>query len=106
MTIARIGLSPFKPSYPGGSWHLEGMKNEHIVVIAIYYYDVETATPSHLRFRQEAYLDEMGLLYERDEHEPLSTIFSTQSMRGEPAIQGIGTIAIPSSRLLVFPNTL
>jgi hypothetical protein len=28
--LATIYLSPEKPSYPGGSWHIEGQLNEHI----------------------------------------------------------------------------
>lgn len=104
--LSSIKLSPSQPFYPGGTWNLEGMKNEHIVATAIYYYGVENVTPSHLRFRQEAYLDEMELQYEQDEHEPLYIIFGTQSMKDEPAIQEIGTIATPNNRLLVFPNTL
>jgi hypothetical protein len=36
--LANIVLTPEKPTYPGGSWHVEGMKNEHIVASGIYYY--------------------------------------------------------------------
>lgn len=104
--LSSIELTPEKPRYEGGNWHLEGMMNEHIVATAIYYYDVENVTPSHVRFRHEAYLDEMDLRYEQDDHEPLSTIFGTNSMRNEPAVQEIGSIATPDGRLLVFPNTL
>jgi hypothetical protein len=104
--LSSIELTPDKPSYLGGNWHLEGMMNEHIVATAIYYYDVENVTPSHLRFRQEAYLDDMDLQYEQDEHEPLSVVFGTKSMRDEPAIQEVGSIATTNGRLLVFPNTM
>lgn len=104
--LASVELTPDNPRYPGGSWHLEGMKNEHIVATSIYYYDVENTTPSYLSFRQGAYLDELGLRYEQDEHEPLGNVFGTEGMRNEPAVQVIGNIATPEGRLLAFPNTL
>ncbi|KAG9024292.1 hypothetical protein FS837_005422, partial [Tulasnella sp. UAMH 9824] len=37
--LANIHLTPEKPEYPGGSWHVEGMANERIVASSIYYYD-------------------------------------------------------------------
>ncbi|KAI9689597.1 MAG: hypothetical protein M1822_010249 [Bathelium mastoideum] len=103
--LSSIELSPDKPTYPGGSWHLEGMLNEHIVATAIYYYDVENVTPSRLQFRQNASLDEGGLEYEQDDHWPLSTVFGTNGMRDEPAIQVISSVATTANRFLVFPNT-
>ncbi|KAH8904798.1 hypothetical protein BR93DRAFT_916535 [Coniochaeta sp. PMI_546] len=104
--LASIELTPENPKYPGGSWHLEGMKNEHIVATSIYYYDVDNTTSSHLSFRQGAALDDTELQYEQDDHEPLSTVFGTGSMRDEPAVQVIGRISTPEGRLLAFPNTL
>lgn len=104
--LASIELSPENPRYAGGSWHVEGMKNEHIVATSIYYYDVDNTTSSQLSFRQGADLDDMELQYEQDDHEPLSTVFGTTSMRDEPAVQVIGRISTPEGRLLAFPNTL
>ena len=37
--------------YHGGSWHVEGMRNEHIVATGIYYYQQENITESKLAFR-------------------------------------------------------
>lgn len=104
--LAGIELTPENAKYEGGSWHLEGMLNEHIVATSIYYYDVENVTDSHLRFRQNATLDDWNLDYEQDDHEPLAKIFGTESMRDEPAVQEIGRVATNEGRLLVFPNTL
>lgn len=39
--LANIMLTPEKPTYSGGVWHVEGMNNEHIVASGIYYYDSE-----------------------------------------------------------------
>ncbi|KAJ9136822.1 Protein of unknown function DUF4246 [Pleurostoma richardsiae] len=104
--LASIELTPEKPEYAGGSWHVEGMLNEHIAATAIYYYDVDNVTESRLTFRQEASLEDEELVYEQDEHQPLADIFGTSSMRDEPAVQDLGSVATPQGRLLVFPNTL
>ena len=73
---------------------------------AIYYFDTENCTESRLRFRQESTLDEDDMQYEQDDHDPLSKIFGTNSMREEPAVQEIGSVDTRQGRLLVFPNTL
>lgn len=50
--LANIHLTPEDSTYPGGSWHIEGMLNEHICATSLYYYDVENITDSHLTFRE------------------------------------------------------
>ena len=104
--LASIELTPEKPHYAGGSWHLEGMLNEHIVGTSIYYYDVENVTESRIRFRQEANLEIDPGNYEQDDHGPFSEVFGTDKLGAEPAIQELGSIATPHGRLLCFPNTL
>ena len=57
--LANIHLEPSegpnaivgKDRYNGGSWHVEGMRNEHIVATGIYYYEQENITESKLSFR-------------------------------------------------------
>lgn len=46
-----LNAVPGKDKYQGGSWHVEGMRNEHIVSTGIYYYDQENVTESKLGFR-------------------------------------------------------
>ncbi|KAG8938265.1 hypothetical protein FRC03_007455, partial [Tulasnella sp. 419] len=50
--VANIHLSPEKPEYKGGSWHVEGMANEFIVASGIYYYSSENVTTNQLAFRE------------------------------------------------------
>ncbi|OQE21645.1 hypothetical protein PENSTE_c011G02177 [Penicillium steckii] len=50
--LANIELTPEKPIYDGGSWHIEGQMNERICATAIYYYDNENITENTLDFRQ------------------------------------------------------
>jgi hypothetical protein len=42
---------PENLTYPGGTWHVEGMKNEAIVASGIYYYDEHNITEPRLAFR-------------------------------------------------------
>ncbi|KAF8601402.1 hypothetical protein BDV93DRAFT_585536, partial [Ceratobasidium sp. AG-I] len=46
--LANIYLTPENPEYTGGSWHIEGMSNESIVVSGIYYYDQHQVSPFKL----------------------------------------------------------
>ncbi|KAG8744359.1 hypothetical protein FRC10_010246 [Ceratobasidium sp. 414] len=52
--LANIHLTPERPTYPGGSWHIEGMLNEAIAASGIYYYDEDNISESRLAFRTAA----------------------------------------------------
>lgn len=103
--LASIELTPDKPQYAGGNWHVEGMMNEHIVATSILYYDVENVTTARISFRQNADLDE-EMEYEQDDHGPICVVFGTDSLRDEAKLQPLGSVATPNGRLLAFPNTL
>ena len=49
--LANIELTPEKPTYDGGSWHVEGQLNERICATALYYYDSQNIVDSYLAFR-------------------------------------------------------
>lgn len=104
--LASIELTPEQPKYAGGSWHVEGMMNEHIVATSILYYDVENVSEARISLRQNADLDEVDMPYEQDDHAPLCVIFGTSSLREEIKLQELGSIATRRGRLLAFPNTL
>jgi hypothetical protein len=57
--LANIHLTPEMPTYDGGAWHIEGALNEHICATALYYYDEENITASHLAFRQAIDCEEL-----------------------------------------------
>ena len=59
--LANIELSPEKPEYEGGSWHIEGQMNERICASALYYYDSDNITESFLAFRQRIDSDDLPL---------------------------------------------
>ncbi|PPQ98971.1 hypothetical protein CVT24_003467 [Panaeolus cyanescens] len=103
--FANIVLTPEKPAYDGGSWHVEGQLNEHIVATSLYYYSSENITASSLNFRQQCDTDEAHEMnYEQNHHDWLQTIYGCENEG--PAVQEIGGVDTREGRLLTFPNIL
>ncbi|MFF9624909.1 DUF4246 domain-containing protein [Streptomyces griseosporeus] len=98
--LATIQLTPEKPEYPGGSWHVEGMLNERIVSTGIYYFDSANITESRLSFR--AALDDPE--YEQNDDNGMREVYGLEN---EDALnQVLGSAATPAGRCLAFPNIL
>ncbi|MFG1805176.1 DUF4246 domain-containing protein [Streptomyces sp. NPDC049040] len=98
--LATIHLTPDKPEYPGGSWHVEGMMNERIVSTGIHYWDSENITESTLGFR--AALDDPD--YEQNDDDGLREVYGLED---EDALnQLLGSASTPAGRCLAFPNIL
>ncbi|MGQ5637760.1 MULTISPECIES: DUF4246 domain-containing protein [unclassified Streptomyces] len=98
--LATIQLTPDKPEYPGGSWHVEGMLNERIVSTGIYYWDSENITESRLSFR--AALDDPH--YEQNDDNGVREVYGLED---EDALnQVLGSASTPAGRCLAFPNIL
>ncbi|MGW3989942.1 DUF4246 domain-containing protein [Streptomyces sp. NPDC004830] len=98
--LATLHLTPDKPEYPGGSWHVEGMLNERIVSTGIYYWDSDNITESRLGFRTA--LDDPD--YEQNDDNGLREVYGLED---EDALnQVLGSAPTPAGRCLAFPNTL
>ncbi len=98
--LATIHLTPDKPEYAGGSWHVEGMLNERIVSTGIYYWDSENITESRLSFR--AAIDDP--YYEQNDDNGVREVYGLEN---EDALnQVLGSTATPAGRCLAFPNVL
>ncbi|MGW0915405.1 DUF4246 domain-containing protein [Streptomyces sp. NPDC002784] len=98
--LATIHLTPDKPEYAGGSWHVEGMMNERIVSTGIFYWDSENITESRLSFR--AALDDPS--YEQNDDDGLREVYG---LKDEDALnQMLGSASTPAGRCLAFPNIL
>ncbi|KAF5858575.1 hypothetical protein ETB97_004260 [Aspergillus alliaceus] len=102
--IASIELTPEKPTYEGGSWHVEGQMNEHICATALYYFSSYNITDSRLAFRQESRYEEGDIGYEQDHIEWLVDIFGCE--QNGPLLQEVGDVLCKEGRLLTFPNIL
>ncbi|EGX53209.1 hypothetical protein AOL_s00006g587 [Orbilia oligospora ATCC 24927] len=104
--MATIILTPEKPKWEGGPWHVEALKNERIVATGIYYYDQENITPSSLAFRRA--LKNIGIDGPKREHKDrerdISEMYNTKVKMDSPASQEIGSIPTKENRAIVFPN--
>ncbi|KAF2802928.1 uncharacterized protein BDZ99DRAFT_468593 [Mytilinidion resinicola] len=104
--LATIHLTPEKPAYAGGSWHIEGQLNEHIAATALYYLDNSNITDSHLAFRQKVTIDEDINLktYNQSDYDGVEYAYDIE--QEGPGIQDLGQVLTREGRLLVFPNVL
>ncbi|KEQ64687.1 uncharacterized protein M437DRAFT_73617 [Aureobasidium melanogenum CBS 110374] len=104
--LANTYLTPNDPQWDGGSWHVEGLSNEHIIATAIYYFSNDNITPSHLKFRHncsdEAHLD---LEYDQGDWDHLEKITGFKDQT-DALIQKLGSVLCKEGRLLAFPNVL
>lgn len=114
--FANIHLTPENPHYGGGTWHVEGQVNERICASALFYYDSENVSDSHLFFRTMCDVEQMGINFEYDQDhrdgepfgyyfgkDPYDYHFSTPVDQGHTAVDQ-GYVLTREGRLLVFPN--
>ncbi|KAG8997398.1 hypothetical protein FRB90_012514 [Tulasnella sp. 427] len=98
--LANIHLTPEKPEYAGGSWHVEGMANERIVASGIYYYDCENITDSQLAFRMGVNFEGAG--YEQSDNRGVKLTWGMEY--GGPSNQVVGAVKTSVNRCIAFPN--
>lgn len=97
--VARIELTPDQPTYPGGTWHMEGVPAEAIAATGIYYYEVENIKGSRLAFRTAVDAPE----YEQNDDFSVRCIYGL--VDGAPLNQPLGSVATDTAgRVLAFPN--
>ncbi|KDE04619.1 hypothetical protein MVLG_04998 [Microbotryum lychnidis-dioicae p1A1 Lamole] len=99
--LDNIVLTPDQPTYTGGVWHVEGMKNESIVATGIYYYDQVNIDGSSLAFRGT--FDETELPYEQNDEGRVEIVFG---IHGDgPTMQSYNSVATTHNRIasLRFP---
>ncbi|KAM0544342.1 hypothetical protein ACHAPJ_011878 [Fusarium lateritium] len=105
--MASIELTPEKPRFPAGGWHVEGQMNEHIVATALYYLDSENVTPSHLQFRVQTISDSEDWRVGQDAYRWLERVYGTNLGSGNidtDCVQRYGSVETKQGRLLAFPN--
>lgn len=96
--MASIELTPEKPAYPGGTWHVEGTINEDIVATVLHYYDVENISELRLEFR----VSFEDPAYEQNDATYCERIFG---LKDEDAmVRFLGSVEAKQGRTVVFPN--
>ncbi|KAJ2895691.1 hypothetical protein GGI21_005120, partial [Coemansia aciculifera] len=100
--MSNIELTPEKPDYDGGNWHVEAMANERIIATGIYYYDVENIAESNLKFRES--VDE-DISYEQNDRRGINSAYGIYEGNDDdlevPLSQEIGHIDIKNGRCIV-----
>ncbi|KAH7092376.1 hypothetical protein FB567DRAFT_545535 [Paraphoma chrysanthemicola] len=107
--MASIELTPEKPEFPTGGWHVEGQMNEHICATALYYLDSENITDSSLSFRmhtpRDLHVDGVYYQIQQDNYRWMEAVFGTKfGNRMSPCLQNYGSVNTPEGRLLAFSN--
>lgn len=106
--MASVELTPEKPFFPAGGWHVEGQMNEHIVATALYYLDSENTTPSHLDFRmQTSYDQDESPMLDQFCFSWMERVYATNLGTGgyyPCCLQRYGSVETKQGRLLAFPN--
>ncbi|KAF4990267.1 hypothetical protein FGRMN_8575 [Fusarium graminum] len=109
--MASIELTPEKPEFSAGNWHIEGQMNEKIAATALYYFDSENVTSSRLSFRMQTswhVVEEIET--EQDSFGYLEDVYGTllrpYAGIAESCIQSYGDVETKERRLLAFPNVL
>jgi hypothetical protein len=102
--LANIILTPEKPKYAGGAWHVEGMQNERIVCSGIYYYESENITESLLSFRQsvDSPTDNESDRSDGQEQGYISHYFGISN--GNYLSEQLGSVETKAGRCIAFPN--
>jgi hypothetical protein len=108
--MASIELTPEKPDFPVGGWHIEGQMNEHIAATSLYYLDSENITDNSLHFRMQtsAYLEDDDAYHVgQDSYKWMEGVYGTGFGCGNsPCLQNYGSVVTKEGRLLAFPNIL
>ncbi|EGF77823.1 hypothetical protein BATDEDRAFT_13568 [Batrachochytrium dendrobatidis JAM81] len=95
--LTNIQLTPSKPKYDEGNWHIEGPTNESIVATGLYYYDVENITTPKLDFREavDCFYQRVSDMYWKDVYG-----IDRESLQN----QYIGSLEVSNGRCVVYPN--
>ncbi|EGF81297.1 hypothetical protein BATDEDRAFT_24157 [Batrachochytrium dendrobatidis JAM81] len=96
--LTNIQLTPSKPKYDKGNWHIEGPTNESIVATGLYYYDVENITTPELDYREavDRFDERASDMYWKDVY----GIIDLES----PRSQYIGSLEVSNGRCVVYSN--
>ncbi len=97
-----VKLSNRHPANKGGlEWRVEGIRNEHIVAVGVYYYDANNVSEGRMYFRQDVSIPDSKWSYQ-----DVLSIFGFNREVPRSHNQFLGTVATKSDRCIAFPNVL
>lgn len=98
--LSSIELTPERPHYDGGVWHVEGMADDAIAATAIYYLCNDNVWPARLRFRQTVDCPD----YEQNDDEGMRLLYGLE--RDEPLVQPLGACTTHARRAIAWTNNM
>jgi hypothetical protein len=105
--VGNVILDKNNPEYKGGSWHIEGMPQEHIAATCIHYVDADNITDSFLEFRKPVIVSE-DLDYPQNDARYTTHHYGITPDSHFEGKQNryLGLIKCTEGASVVFPNTL
>jgi hypothetical protein len=106
--VGSINLDTTNPSYPGGSWHIEGMPYEHIAATCIHYVDINNITDSFLEFRKPVIINEDRVEYPQNNSKYTTHHYGIEPGSHHDGVMNryLGLIRCHEGASVIFPNTL
>ncbi|KAI0657024.1 hypothetical protein C8Q70DRAFT_1056268 [Cubamyces menziesii] len=102
--LANIILTPEKPSYSGGSWHVEGMSNERIIATGLYYYACDNISESRLSFRATVGTEDPYSANFHDQWDNRGCLVAYGFGEHSSLNQALGDIVAYEGKCVAFPN--
>eukprot|EP00892_Ulva_mutabilis_P004378 jgi/Ulvmu1/2311/UM013_0159.1 len=97
---AAIVLTPQRPEYSGGVWHVEGMEDEEIVASCIAYLHSDNITESRISFRSMV----IDPAYEQNDDAGMELMYNMEN--DGPMNEPLGSALCVPGRMLCWPNAL
>lgn len=98
--LSSIELTPERPHYNGGDWHVEGMVDDAIVATAIYYLSNDNVEPAHLRFRER--VDAPN--YVQNDEDGVRLLYGLEDEK--PLVQELGACTTHAQRAIAWTNNM
>ena len=104
--VSSTHLTPDKPHFNGGSWHIEGMPHERIIASGIHYLTVDNITDSYLEFRKPVVINEEEVTYPQSNSKFTEHHYGIESHFDGKMSRYLGLVKCSEAASVVFPNSL
>lgn len=104
--VGSIILNTDNAKYPGGSWHIEGMPQEHIVATCIHYVDVNNITDSFLEFRKPTIINYDNVNYPQSDSNYTKHHYGIEEHFDGHMNKYLGLVKCTEGSDVIFPNSL
>lgn len=108
--LAEVNLTPENPSYSGGQWQFEGLQQEKIIAVGMYYYIVDNVTKNYVNFRTR--IDEKSIFVPRNVdcliklHYGIDMVCDKECTEVDDPVIGLAKVKARQGLTLIFPNYL